>query len=107
MTYLISILIPTLIERREVFNHLIDNIHKQIKENNNEYYYSSLDKLNQIYDICHELGVLTGCTAIVNENDNDQPLLYIVPLESWYDGSLTIKECEDLCQDFKKCSVSM
>jgi len=36
MTYLISILIPTLIERREVFNHLIDNIHKQIKENNYE-----------------------------------------------------------------------
>jgi len=36
MTYLISILIPTLIERREVFNHLIDNIHKQIKENKYE-----------------------------------------------------------------------
>lgn len=36
MTYLISILIPTLIERREVFNLLIDNIHKQIKQNNYE-----------------------------------------------------------------------
>lgn len=34
MTYLLSILIPTLIERREVFNQLIDNIHKQIEENN-------------------------------------------------------------------------
>ena len=32
MTYLVSILIPTLIERREVYNVLIDKIYKQIDE---------------------------------------------------------------------------
>jgi len=32
MTYLVSILIPTLIERCEVYNKLIDNIYKQIDE---------------------------------------------------------------------------
>ena len=43
--YLISILIPTLIERREVFNKLIDNIHKQIKDNR-------LEDLVEIISIC-------------------------------------------------------
>tara|TARA_R110002012_G_scaffold321095_1_gene547370 strand:- start:812 stop:1429 length:618 start_codon:yes stop_codon:yes gene_type:complete len=32
MTYLISILIPTLIERRKIYNELIDKIYKQIDE---------------------------------------------------------------------------
>ena len=32
MTYLVSILIPTLIERRKVYNELIDKIYKQIDE---------------------------------------------------------------------------
>ena len=43
--YLVSILIPTLIERRDVFNKLIDNIHKQIKDNR-------LEDLVEIISIC-------------------------------------------------------
>lgn len=34
MTYLISILIPTLIERREVFSKMIDKLYKQIEAGN-------------------------------------------------------------------------
>lgn len=78
---------------------------------------NSLDKLNEVYKLCHNLGVLTGCTlvggdssATINSNSkNDihfqnpcQNPLWIVPLESWYDGSLNIPECEDLTQDFGK-----
>jgi len=34
MTYLVSILIPTLIERRQVFNEMIDKLYRQIQSGN-------------------------------------------------------------------------
>ena len=50
MTYLISILIPTLIERREVFNQLIDKLYKQIEEGNYQ-------KKIEILSICDDRSV--------------------------------------------------
>ena len=41
MTYLVSILIPTLIERKSVFNELIDSIHKQIKQGKYETFFAA------------------------------------------------------------------
>ena len=50
MTYLVSILIPTLIERRKVFNELIDKIYKQIEEDDYK------DKI-EIVSICDDRSV--------------------------------------------------
>lgn len=50
MTYLVSILIPTLIERKSVFNELIDSIHKQIKQGNYE-------KKIEIVSICDDRSI--------------------------------------------------
>ena len=46
MTYLVSILIPTLIERKSVFNELIDSIHKQIKQGKYEKKVEMINKSN-------------------------------------------------------------
>jgi hypothetical protein len=63
---------------------------------------SSLTKLERIYQHCHELGVLTGCTLVgeTTSSSSSWPL-WIVPLDSWYDGSLDIGS-EDLIHDFPK-----
>ena len=50
MTYLVSILIPTLIERREVFNELIESINKQIKA-------GGYQKKIEIVSICDDRSV--------------------------------------------------
>ena len=50
MTYLVSILIPTLIERREVFNKMIDKLYKQIESGNYQ------DKIEILY-ICDDRSV--------------------------------------------------
>mmetsp|Transcript_19076 Transcript_19076/g.46095 ORF Transcript_19076/g.46095 Transcript_19076/m.46095 type:complete len:794 (-) Transcript_19076:89-2470(-) len=75
---------------------------------------NSLNKLDQVYDICNKFGVLTGCTCVGggppgattttkdDDANNISNPLWVVPLESWYDGSLNIPECEDLTQDFGK-----
>jgi hypothetical protein len=55
---------------------------------------SSLQKLERIYETCRQLGVLTE--AIYLEGTNP---LWILPLECWYDGSLSFSE--DLCRGFK------
>jgi predicted phosphodiesterase len=62
---------------------------------------SSLTKLERIYELCTELGVLTGCTVVGGTAGRPHPL-WILPLASWYDGSLSIEGCEDLCRDFPK-----
>lgn len=71
---------------------------------------SSIEKLERVYHLCHRMGVLTGCTVVGHHHDdrkNDDlatasHLLWIVPLDSWYDGSLAIQECNELIQDFPK-----
>lgn len=50
MTYLVSILIPTLIERRSVFNELIDSIQKQIKQ-------GKYEKKVEIVSICDDRSI--------------------------------------------------
>lgn len=50
MTYLVSILIPTLIERRQVFNELIDKLYKQIEGGNYQ-------KKIEILSICDDRSV--------------------------------------------------
>jgi hypothetical protein len=50
MTYLVSILIPTLIERKSVFNELIDSIHKQIKQ-------GKYEKKVEIVSICDDRSI--------------------------------------------------
>lgn len=50
MTYLISILIPTLIERKSVFNELVDSIHKQIKQ-------GKYEKKVEILSICDDRSI--------------------------------------------------
>jgi predicted phosphodiesterase len=62
---------------------------------------NSIQKLAKVYEACERLGVLTGCTVVGGTTETSNPL-WIIPLESWYDGSLTIESCEDLCQDFGK-----
>ena len=62
---------------------------------------NSLRKLDRVYEICKTLGVLTGCTLVGGTEQTPFPL-WIVPLESWYDGSLSLEGCEDLCDDFIK-----
>jgi len=50
MTYLVSILIPTLIERKSVFNELIDSIYKQIKQ-------GKYEKKVEILSICDDRSI--------------------------------------------------
>ncbi len=64
--------------------------------------FTSMDKLSQVYQTCHELGVYTQTCLNVGGTSERPHTLWLVPLESWYDGSLSIMECEDLCHDFGK-----
>jgi predicted phosphodiesterase len=57
---------------------------------------SSYDKLDIIEDLCREGGVLVDPTLITN----CQHPCWILPLKSWYDASLSIPQCQDLCIDF-------
>ena len=50
MTYLVSILIPTLIERKGVFNELVDSIYKQIKQ-------GGYEKKIEILSICDDRSI--------------------------------------------------
>jgi len=50
MTYLVSILIPTLIERKSVFNELVDSIYKQIKQ-------GKYEKKVEIVSICDDRSI--------------------------------------------------
>jgi len=50
MTYLISILIPTLIERRQVYNEMIDKLYKQIEAGNYQ-------KKIEIVSVCDDRSV--------------------------------------------------
>jgi predicted phosphodiesterase len=56
--------------------------------------FDSLDKIQQIYDTCREHGVLVDSCHI----KGDYPL-WIVPIQSWYDGSLSFSE--ELCSGFE------
>jgi hypothetical protein len=61
---------------------------------------SSMEKLDEIYRLCRELGVYSQTCIRVGGTPARPHSLWLVPMESWYDGSLSITECEDLCDDF-------
>ena len=60
---------------------------------------TSLDKMELVEQTCHHLGVHTECALIGSANPYP---IWLAPLQSWYDGSLSIEECEDLCTGFSK-----
>lgn len=60
---------------------------------------NSLEKLDRIYELCEKLGILTG-PVLVGNTENRPHGLWVAPLESWYDGTLSIENLEDLCDDF-------
>ena len=59
---------------------------------------SSMEKIKEVKNVCHQLGVYTDFQLVGASNENPA---FIVPIESWYDGSLSLDGCEDLCQNFK------
>jgi len=61
--------------------------------------HTSLDKLDAVKDMCRDMGVHTD-PAIIGVQHNHPA--WILPMESWYDGSLALQGCGDLCQDFAK-----
>ena len=74
---------------------------------------TSFDKLQQIYDLCRTMGVYVDPVYICrryDDEDEDEDAssnnhksghpVWILPLQSWYDGSLTFDET--LCAGFDK-----
>mmetsp|Transcript_13532 Transcript_13532/g.20611 ORF Transcript_13532/g.20611 Transcript_13532/m.20611 type:complete len:461 (+) Transcript_13532:92-1474(+) len=57
----------------------------------------SLPKIDAINELCHSLGVITEHRLV--GSDNKFPT-WILPMQSWYDGTLSFPECSDLCEDF-------
>lgn len=60
---------------------------------------SSLQKIKLVKSLCEKMGVHTECSLVGSSIDNP---VFIVPIESWYDATLTLEECEDLCKSFDK-----
>lgn len=57
---------------------------------------TSYEKLKRVEQLCRDTGVLVDPTRI----GNCPHPVWVVPLQSWYDASLSIPGCEDLCTDF-------
>ncbi len=58
---------------------------------------SSLQKIEFVKSLCSSLGVYTDCKLVGTSHDNP---VVIMPIESWYDASLSLHGCEDLCKSF-------
>ena len=59
---------------------------------------SSLDKLDFLYQLCRERGAYVDPIYIAGDKERAVPPLWILPLESWYDGTLSFDE--ELCHGF-------
>lgn len=59
---------------------------------------TSLEKLDYLYQICEGMEGVYTKSIIVQNNSKSQHKLWIVPLQSWYDGTLNIRE--EYCHDF-------
>lgn len=51
---------------------------------------NSLKKLERIYEVCDRMGVITGPVLVGNTEERPHGL-WIAPLESWYDGTLSVE----------------
>lgn len=58
---------------------------------------TSLQKIKQVQDLCCRLGVRTNLELVGNNHKNP---VFILPIESWYDATLSLEGCEDLCSTF-------
>lgn len=60
---------------------------------------SSLEKISSVKKICQKYPKVHTDFQLVG-TDHSNPVV-VVPIESWYDGSLSLPECEDLCDNFQ------
>jgi predicted phosphodiesterase len=58
---------------------------------------SSLEKIVAVKELCKKMGVRTEFELVGNSYQNP---VCILPIESWYDGTLALEGCEDLCSKF-------
>ncbi len=58
---------------------------------------TSLQKINVVKSLCHELGIHTECKLVGSNHENPA---FVLPIESWYDATLSLPDCEDLCTKF-------
>lgn len=75
--------------------------HEAWMDNNNHntsyYHDNSISKLNAVIELCQKMGVYTTHCLV---GTNKKYPLWIVPIHSWYDGSLMLQDCEDFIRDF-------
>mmetsp|Transcript_18614 Transcript_18614/g.21494 ORF Transcript_18614/g.21494 Transcript_18614/m.21494 type:complete len:530 (-) Transcript_18614:66-1655(-) len=60
---------------------------------------SSLQKIDEVTALCDHMGVYTEYKLVGTANPNPA---FVVPVEGFYDGTLSLEKCEDLCQSFDK-----
>lgn len=69
----------------------------------------SIQKLKAVSETCTSMGVYTDHQLVGRASSHPA---WIVPIQGWYDGSLTVKGCEEFCNgfaawpwtDFSRCS---
>jgi predicted phosphodiesterase len=82
------------VDRRSSDDH--DKHHHHRHHHDHDHHHpTSFDKLRQVYQTCQEMGVHTQPLLIGATSPHP---LWIIPLESWYDGTLSFRE--SLCHDF-------
>ena len=85
---------------QESISYMMDKCHVFFVNGNHEAWLNrhdkmdSLEKLDKVYDLCRELGVVVDPCLITGPS----PLM-IMPIQSWYDGSLSFSE--DLSKGFQ------
>lgn len=58
---------------------------------------TSLQKIIEVKDLCQRMGVHTSLELVGSNNENP---VFLLPIESWYDATLSLEGCEDLCSAF-------
>ena len=58
---------------------------------------TSLQKIEAVKKLCEQMGVYTDFQLVGKSNENP---VFILPIESWYDATLSLQGCEDLCVKF-------
>mmetsp|Transcript_24802 Transcript_24802/g.36391 ORF Transcript_24802/g.36391 Transcript_24802/m.36391 type:complete len:476 (-) Transcript_24802:185-1612(-) len=69
------------------------------KEMDDAGFKDSISKLKAVEKLCERLGVYTK-HRLVGKNKNYPA--WVMPIQSWYDGSFMLDGCEDLCEGLNK-----